>query len=111
MSDATYPPDTHCETDTITVCRTEAFLTMARDSKGRNREVSPDLMDAIDPDGCHVCAFSMPHERFGIPEMRTMWLVKMIGIDDPCRVWMDCDLDTYHENAITQVVERRWVAP
>ena len=88
---------------------TDMFMMMAVQAENdketgtpRNRSIDVEKLGAvIDPDGIHVCTFSFVHSHVGgakvDPHLRTQWLVKLKGTDDPITLWLDVDADPFLE--------------
>jgi len=95
---------------------TDNFKALAVDAIGRNREPSPELLERLDPEGVHITSIQRPHEMYVPPgpprksrssvtiftapraaraaeesyvELRTLWLVKVVGEVLPVEVFMD----------------------
>ena len=62
------------------------FKALEKDSRGRNRGPNEALMESLDPEGVHVVARQFLHNDC---ELRVMWLVKQLGVEEPATVWMD----------------------
>jgi hypothetical protein len=62
--------------DSITISDTEGIRWLANEAVRRkfNRIPSVELLEALDPEGLHVCCFAMPHND---DHVRTIWLVKL----------------------------------
>jgi hypothetical protein len=76
-------------------CATKAqFATAAEDAQvnKRNRQVTAELLDAMDPDGINLVWFAMSHNNI---EMRTCWMIKLTGQDLPAQVQLDMSYETY----------------
>ena len=48
----------------------------------------------LDPQGCHVCIFSLLHNG---TQIRSGWYVKVIGMDDPVEVEITCPLEDWNK--------------
>jgi len=51
-------------------------------------------VQAVDPAGTHVLGMQLPHNDI---EMRTQWICKMRGTEDPTVIWLDVDFDALKE--------------
>tara|TARA_R110000787_G_scaffold266808_2_gene373054 strand:+ start:372 stop:647 length:276 start_codon:yes stop_codon:yes gene_type:complete len=80
---------------------TPGFKALAKDSEGRNRGPSKELLRALDPSGKHVVAFSMVHSDC---ELRNVWLCKLKGEKEPVRVYMDNGLDEFNTYTATATI-------
>jgi hypothetical protein len=85
------------------ICNTGQFLAMAINAKrkGYNRQIDPTkLVKQIDPDGTHVCKFSMLHEHIAgrkVPtHIRSIRLVKLANKPEPAELALDIDLDVFN---------------
>jgi hypothetical protein len=84
------------------MCNTMALCEIADEARVRdlNRQLDKTVIDALDPEGIHVVFFSMPHHhRDGEPyelHFRTMWLVKLTGINEPMHVQLDVMPDQFN---------------
>jgi hypothetical protein len=58
----------------------------------RNRQVTPELLDAMDPHGINLVWFAMNHNDV---EMRTCWMIKLTGQDLPAQIQLDMAYETY----------------
>ena len=76
----------------VTVTTTKGFLALAKDSKKRNRGPVLSTLEALDPEGTHVCAMIFPHNDV---EWRAQWLVKVTGTMTPVTIWMDNGFDVF----------------
>ena len=74
---------------------TENFKAMEIDSRGRNCGPTEALIAALDPDGIHVLAFTMPHNDC---EVRNEWLVKLLDQEEPESIWMDNSFEAFADN-------------
>ena len=81
---------------------TENFKRMEIDSRGRNRGPNEALIAALDPDGIHVLAFTMPHNDC---EVRNQWLVKLLDQEEPQPIFMDNSFEVFAENTCKQMKE------
>jgi hypothetical protein len=82
------------DTTTITLLNEKAI------TLGRNQSLDPDaLRKLLDPDGVHVCEFTMLHEHQGgrptNPHMRTRWLLKVKGSDLPQAGLIDIEMEDF----------------
>lgn len=77
---------------TFYITDTPGFKKLTHNARMRNsnRKASEELDEQLDPDGVHVLMFHMLHNDC---EWRTVWLVKVIGTDQPAEVTLDLDLD------------------
>ena len=74
-----------------TVTNTEGIMNLVMNASGRNRSVYEEQFKAaVDPKGVHVLGFQFPHNDV---EMRTQWMCKMRGTEDPVSIWLDVDYD------------------
>jgi hypothetical protein len=81
------------------------LIAMARDAKKRraNRQVKLKEFEAnIDPAGFHVLAFQMIHNDV---EIRTLWMTKMTGVEQPVEIWLDVSFDKFNEAIETSVAK------
>jgi len=76
----------------IRFATTFQFLALAKDSKGRNRGPSVDLLKQLDPNGIHVLGYQFFHNDV---EWRGCWLCKFDYQDSPVKVWMDNSTEAY----------------
>lgn len=83
------------DTRTYKLANTGLFEDLAYDAdkRQRNRRVTQALLDALDPNGYHVVTLATMHNDV---EVRTQWLVKLAGQDEPATVWLDMSFDNYH---------------
>lgn len=84
------------DTTTITILNDKAI------ALGRNQSLDPDaLRSLLDPDGVHVCEFTMLHEHQGgrptDPHMRTRWLLKVKGSDLPQAGLIDIEMEDFDQ--------------
>lgn len=65
----------------------------------RNRAFSDSAAELLDPEGVHVCSFSVPHEHAGgqkvEPHVRTMWLCAVRTEEDPITLFVDIESDDF----------------
>jgi len=84
-----------------TVTNTAGIAALVMNAQGRNRAVyEKKFLQAVDPSGTHIMVFQMIHNE---DEMRTQWLCKMRGSEDPASIWLDVDLDIL--NHVTTEIE------
>ena len=84
-----------------TVTNTAGIFALVQNASGRNRSVYEDkFMQAVDPQGTHVLGFQLPHNDV---EMRTQWMCKMRGVEEPVSIWLDVDFDVL--NRVSQDLE------
>jgi hypothetical protein len=69
---------------TTKICNTDTFVRLAK--KGNV------IVADLDPDGTHVCSFSMVHNDV---EYRTQWLVKVQGSMTPVEVFLDMSFEDF----------------
>lgn len=75
------------------IAGTDQFIGLCQEAilSNRNRQVDiSKLAEVVDPDGTHVCAFTMLHNDV---EWRTMWLVKINGTLNPVECWLDVSFE------------------
>ena len=70
----------------VRLATTNNFISLAYDSKGRNRGPNQELLAKLDPDGIHVITLQMIHNDI---EWRCVWLCKISDETDPIRIMMD----------------------
>jgi hypothetical protein len=84
---------------------TDMFLAMALNAerRGYNRQLNVSKLNkVIDPDGTHVCKFSMLHEHIAgrkvDPHIRSIWMVKLKNkpSTEPFECALDIDLDVFN---------------
>ena len=78
------------------ITNTVGFFELCQDAikNKRNRQVNLNkLVPEIDPDGIHICAFSMIHNDV---EVRTMWYVKIAGSMTPRELWLDVSFENFN---------------
>lgn len=73
---------------------TRQLLKLALKSKSLSREHFRELKLEIDPEGVHIVWMSMLHNDI---EVRTMWYVKMKGVDMPHRFSLDLPLAVFNK--------------
>lgn len=71
-----------------------------------NRQFPMPLVDALDPQGIHICSFGMIHEhadgREVNPHMRTKWLLKIKDSMEPLSAFLDIPMDSYEGKLFTE---------
>lgn len=75
----------------------EGFLRLCRNAEENkfNRQCETELVEKnIDPDGFHVLGLSFIHND---DHMRTQWLVKMKGEDEPVTLYLDVTFDALNK--------------
>jgi hypothetical protein len=94
---------------TAKVFTTEQLVSANTRARGRNREIPPEYIDQLDPDGRHLVGITLPHEHVNgqrVPmHMRVQLYAKMRdhAATDPVQVWLDMDLDDY--NGAAEIVK------
>lgn len=76
------------------ITTSKGFRALEKDSRGRNRGPNEALMESLDPDGVHVVASQFIHNDC---ELRVMWLVKQLGVEEPATVFMDNSFEAFQK--------------
>jgi hypothetical protein len=81
------------------IASTDQFIGLCQEAilSDRNRKVGiAKLAEVIDPEGVHLCTFTMLHNDV---EWRTRWMVKVNGTDVPAEVFLDVSFKNYKKLA------------
>jgi hypothetical protein len=88
------------------ICNTETFLALAlaADRAEYNRRLDVRKLNrTLDPNGIHICKFSMLHEHIAgrkvEPHIRSIWLLKMKNKSstEPIEVALDISMESFNK--------------
>ena len=85
----------------VSVTNTLGLLRLIKDSEGRNRGPTRELIETLDPDGLHLVSHRILHNDC---EYRCLWLIKTRGQVYPVQIWMDNGFAVFH-NSVMDVDE------
>ena len=75
----------------IKITNTLGMERLVDNASGRNRSVyEKEFKAALNPAGIHVLSMQMLHND---SELRTLWLCKMTGQEEPAEIWLDVDFE------------------
>lgn len=74
------------------IASTKTITGINANNTERNQGLSPEGIDALDPEGTHVCYLSMVHND---DHLRTCWLLKTKGQVEPVHGMLDMSFEEY----------------